>query len=416
MAWFELAYEAKRNKNNNNAFDRKAFDAAVKEASEGVTEAAGDFSDFERPPFMRNSLGRFFLQFKMFSFITTKFFMKSAWGLMHAETPREKMRVAKELSTVLLMGMVFSGYTGLPLYSTGAWVLDKILAGLEDDDDEDKKKRRAKNPLTADSSDRRFREYMADVFGEKTVGSAAEGEGSFKWSHLLSDGLISTLTGADWSSRTSYDGLWVRQGMEGDTFKETARNFLLANLAPGISMADSMLGGIDDFARGDITRGLAKMVPGLVKGIPNAIRYNTEGVANTRGDVMIKPEDITTLDTLNTLLGFQLSRASLLNEEKSFRIAATNRQKNAKVKLLAAFNDSLFDPSLTREDRREFGRRIGRYNKRYPDEHMQITMDTLKASRDAYIERKRYQLYGSSITKENARYTAPSIRAAAPPK
>jgi hypothetical protein len=62
--------------------------------------------------------------------------------------------------------------------------------------------------------------------------------------------------------------------------------------------------GIDDIGSGEYWKGLERMVPkGVASNLSKVARFETEGMTNTRGDVVMTPEEIGLIADVSQLLG-----------------------------------------------------------------------------------------------------------------
>lgn len=416
MSFVEMAYEAKKAaaaKAGVKFDENKAFNEAVDEAVANTRDTLGDYSEFERPRIMNKDLARFVFQFKNYAVTTTKFFLENSHAMLKGETPEVRAQAMNELAGVLLMGGMFFGVTGMPLYSVVTATIDAVLDNLGDD--EDKRKRRGKNPLTADDSDQRFRrDFLPQNFGNITIPGITGDKVSL--SAMIESGPISAWTDVNWSRRTQFNNLWFQQGMKGSTWEESTKNAILANLGPGVSLGDNFARAIDDFSNGEITRGLIKLNPAFTKGIFTAYQLGTEGATTTKGDVILKPTDFSDYNLVNSVLGFQSDRLARLQNEKFARTGASVEQEQQKSKLLGRYTDLSSHPGSTPEDFKSLFNKIKDYNQRYPLPHMQIDMDNLTASLAASMQKRQYSLYGSYFTPDQLYYELQSVMSAAPPR
>ena len=416
MARVELAYEAKKAAAAKAGvkFDAaKAFDAAVDEAVQGNRDTLGDYSEFERPRIMNADLARFVFQFKNYAVTTTKFFLENLSAAYKNETPGARRQALTELAGVLTMGSMFFGVTGLPLYGVVTAAIDTVLDNFGDD--EDKRKRRGRNPLTADDSDQRFRyEFLPRHFGNITV-PGITGD-PVKLSSIIESGPISALSDQNWSRRTQFNNLWYQQGLKGDTTAESVKNFVLANLGPGVSLGDSFARAIDDFSNGEITRGLIKMNPAFTKGIFTAYGLKTEGATTAQGDVILGPATFSDYNLVSAILGLQSDRLARLQNEKFLSTGASVTQRRERTKLLGKYTDLSIRPGATPEAFTGLFNRIKEYNQRYPLPNMQIDMENLENSLATTLQKRRYSAYGSYFTPEQLYYELQNVINAAPPR
>jgi len=391
LMWYDLAYDKFRK----TLSEKDAHAAAIDEAAEGTFDKLGDYRATERPPVFKHPVGRSIFMFKMFSAVQTKFFVKAILMSTRGLDPALKVEARKELLGVLAMGAMFGGATGLPLYSVINDVIDLALDQYEDD--EDKRKRRELNPYLSNNSDARFRyQYLPGHFGEITIPTLGGKQSSL--ARVLEVGPISALSGLNFAPSTSYNGMWFREGLPGDTWVETAKNLILANLGPSVSLGTNIDLAGKDWNNGDILRGVERIVPGILKGPLMGERVATEGLETSKGSQVVAPEDIDIISKIAAFLGFTpeaVSRQQNMRFEAIKQIQAANTAKAHAIALMnvaMATNDS--DKAIAA------GKAIEKYNTRYPGEEFQIDDETLDNSYKAFLEKRDSEIDGVPIEKE----------------
>lgn len=376
----------------------KDFDASVEKAIEITQDTLFRYDTMERPRILRTGLGGAIGQFKMYAAGMTSFFIRGMYNSMRILNPKEALSAVHLLGGVLLTGAVFHGLAGSPFYSTITTLIDLILNS--GDEDEEKKKRRQKNPLTAQSSDLRFRyEFLPEQFGEIKM-PGIDGK-EYKLSTVLEKGLVSVLTDVNVGSRTSFNNMWFRSAPEGKDWKETAFNIAEANLGPSVSAGGNFISGVEDVWDGKIRRGLEKMVPAFFKGSIVASRYADEGAQTRNRDVILKANELSGLNLAAQVLGFTPTRLAQI-QEFNYGI------KEVEVKALREKNDLLKDlkdlennPDRNPESRKKLDRRIDQHNRRYNYmEGFIIDEDTRERSLEAYDTRKENTIRGKLTTEE----------------
>ena len=388
------------------------FDESVQKAVETTHELLGRYDNMNRPRILRNFAGRTVGQFKMYSVFMTSWFVRNGKAIFDASLPKEaRLGAMERLTGTLVMGGMFHGLVGMPLYSVICSTIDVLLDALGDEDE--KRKRRAKNPLTADSSNLRFRyEFLPRNFGDITI-PGIDGR-QHRLSDVLEKGPISTLTDINIGSRTSFDGMWWREAKPGKTYLETAQNIILANLGPGASTGINMVGAIDDFSNGKIERGLEKIVPAFFKGSFVAYRLGTEGAETKGGDKMLKRSEINDLNLIASVLGFQPARLARIQEKNFAFQKEVIEMETERTKILRRLNELIVKPEADKSDIKKVFKEVAKYNKRYPIEEYIIDDDTIEKSLDSYIEKKGMTFRGQHMPEKLLPYLAPSLKAVKP--
>jgi hypothetical protein len=386
------------------------FDEAVRKAVDTTHETLGRYDNMNRPRILKNFAGKTIGQFKMYAVFMTSWLVRNGASIFNTSLPAEaRMAAMQRLTGTLATGAMFHGLFGTPLLSTVCAVIDGILSL----DKEEEKKRRAKNPLTADSSYLRFKyEWLPENFGEFTMPGLDGRQHSL--AEVLEKGPISALTDINFSSRTSFDGMWWRDTKPGKTWQESATNFMLANLGPGVSVGVNMVSAADDFNNGKIQRGLEKLVPALFKGPLVSYRLGTEGAESKGGDQLLTKDEINTLNLIAAATGFQSTRLARI-QDKNF--ALNNEIQEAAIKrtrVLRRLNEAVLDDKADATEIANAIKDIDKFNQRYPMEKFLIKPETIRRSVETLAERRGMTIRGQYMDKKLAPYVYPATRAVTP--
>jgi hypothetical protein len=403
---FGMSFELEFEKTGN-------FEESVKKAVINTQELLGRYDAAQRPRSWRNAVGKTILQFKTYSAFMSSWFLRNGYAVINKGLlDAEGRSAAHKLSQVILMGAIFHGLVGSPLYGviTSLINLYDYLFGDEDE----MRKRRLNNPLTVYDSDMRFRyEFLYDTFGHIEIPGLDGRDHSLN--EILEKGPASVLTDMNIGSRTSYDGLWFREAKMGANTKEAVLNFLAANLGPSISVGSNALSAIDDFGDGKIQRGLEKIAPAFFKAPLVAARLSEEGAKSQAGDMILRKDELNNLNIAAQALGFQPTRLSRL-QERNFKYAQEDRQADAaRSKLLKELNEATTTGKSPEEVGRIF-KRIDKHNLRYPHEDYEIDDDTIERSLESYEKRKDLVERGLYIPESKEDILMPSVRAVNPVK
>jgi hypothetical protein len=396
---FGMSFELEFEKTGN-------FEESVKKAVTNTQELLGRYDAAQRPRSWRNAVGKTVGQFKTYSAFMTSWFLRNGYtvltkGLLDAEG----RSAAHKLSGVVLMGALFHGLVGSPLYSTIASVVD-LYDELFGDEDE-MRKRRLNNPLTVYNSDLRFRyEFLPQNFGQIRI-PGLDGR-DHRLSEVLEKGPVSALTDMNIGSRTSYDGLWFREAKMGATTKETVLNFLAANLGPSISVGGNALSAIDDFGNGKIQRGLEKIAPAFFKAPLVAVRLEKEGAKSQAGDMLLRRNELNDLNIAAQALGFQSTRLSRI-QERNFKLTQEDKEASGnKSELLKKLNEAATTGAKP-EEFRDLFKKIAKHNRRYPHDDYEIDEDAIERSLESYEKRKDLVIRGLYVPESKEDILMPSV-------
>lgn len=380
------------------------FDQAVNKATDIVQEFIGRFDSFARARIMRNPVGMVVGQFKPYAAIVSSFLIRNAYRAMKVTNPKEALASAHLLGSIILMGGLFHGVTGMPLYSTITALIDALLSGL--DDEEEKRKRIAANPFTAGSSDLRFRyEFLPKYFGDIKIPGA--GSADYPLSSILEKGPISVLTDLNFGSRTALDGIWFKTPKVGKDLQEDVKNWLEAFLPAGVSAASNIVKGITSINDGKIGQGMTELLPAFFANPVKATRAAQEGAKTKKGDVIVGKEELTDTNIAAQATGLQSTRVSQL-QEQAFKLKSEElRARNERTVLLSKLDDVFINPEAKDSDRQKLINRIIQHNQRYPVEGVAIDPDVIFRSIDNTIKNKGLTFRGMQIKENMLPYILP---------
>jgi len=252
--------------------------------------------------------------------------MTKAASLKNGLTRKEGREAMENMAKTLLIGSIaWYGITGNPFFSTMCFILDTALSMGIGDDEEDKRRRRLHNPYTSESIELRLKyDYLPDMLDEIKITDSSGKK------HLLSDvlghkpsdivqyGALSEFSEADFTSRLSFNNMWIKDWKMGKDLSSELLNFLTAQAGATANFLSGVVKGIDDISNFQVEKGLEKIVPGLFKGSLIAARYKEEGATNSQNKVIMDKKDINNLMLFNQVLGFkptELSRQMQINYE-----------------------------------------------------------------------------------------------------
>jgi hypothetical protein len=376
MMAFELHYEKTKN-----------FEESIDKAIAAVQDNMGRYDAMERPEAFKYA--PVVSQFKMYAANMTSFFIRHAYTSTQVmKNPKEAAESMKILGGVLMMGAMFHGLKGMPLYST----VGAVIEALSDlgEDDEERRKKRAKNPLVYQNADLRFRQFLHDNFGPVTA-------------DMLYSGPISSATDINIGSKTSFDNLWFRGGKPAKTAQEAFNNFALANIGPAVSGILGQAGAIDDFENGHIERGLEKMLPAFFKNPLVAARFAMEGVKTKGGDTIIKKEDVTAANIIAQAAGAAPTRATRQQELGYELKGEFVKAQQERTKVLQRLNDAVMNKDFTGEkkDVQPAINQIRQFNNKFPMDKIMIDADAIQNTLDSALQARALTYKGTRIPTED---------------
>ena len=287
--------------------------AAIDYGAKVVTDTHFNYTNENRPRFLRGDLMRVLGQFKLYSQHVTYLqwrALQQAMGKGASAAEKSEARrfllfqtgVQLAAGGVLglplgLWGVAAVGAPGLMLGSKYGWkgamayaatVIGAAVA-LGDGDDDDPTEWEAE-----------FQQAMKDWFGA-TGGAAA------------SKGLVNALGGIDLSTRVSQRELWWRE-LDADLDDRALWGEVLSQAAgPGLGTGASLLQGLQMASQGDVWRGIEKMLPKATKDVMTAIRLADEGAKTIKGDTLV--ESFSPWEVAAKGVGFSPSRLAARYDE-----------------------------------------------------------------------------------------------------
>lgn len=375
MMAFEMHYDKTKN-----------FEESIDKAIAAVQDNMGRYDAMERPELFKKL--PVISQFKMYAANMTSFFIRHAYNstkvISDPALAKESMKI---LGGVLMMGALFHGLKGMPLYS----IVGAIVEALSDlgEDDEEKRKRRARNPLVEQNADLRFRRFLEENFGPTTA-------------DMLYSGPISSITDINIGAKTSFDNLWFRGGKPAKTNQEAFNNFVLANIGPAVSGILGQTGALDDFENGYIERGLEKMLPAFFKNPLVAGRLASEGAKTKAGDTIIDKKDVTTANIIAQAAGAAPTKLAR-QQEIGYQLKGEYvKAEQERTKILQRLNDSILNKDFlgNQKDVQPAINQIRQFNKRYPMDKVMIDGDAIQNTLDSALEARARTYKGVRIPTE----------------
>jgi hypothetical protein len=385
---------------------------AIIAAKDTVNYTLGNYTNLNRPPVMKGSeLARALFLFKQYSVITTTFFVqasRSIFGPMFGgKTSRaEQVAAMKEMTGVLGMSFLMGGVVGLPLYSLGMMTLQALQDAF--DDDEDRKERMKKNPLTADSVEMQFRyEWLPEHFGQPMLTDAA-GK-SIKLSDIILNGAVSEATGWNFGSRVSLDlaGMWFRSPKDAETWTQTVNNALVENI-PGASASLNMVAMGEEFAKGDVLKGLELGLPAMLRAPIKAYRLSEEGVRTGTEKIKLRAEDISNASIIGAALGFNPTQIAKVQQQNRDVLNRTKGLQEKKSELLGAYKQAVRRIQNGDEDGQEKAREavkdIMEYNKKVGNPYFGISYANMYRSLTSSAAEAKYDIQGMGLNEVESFY------------
>lgn len=284
--------------------------AATDYAHQVVYDTHGDYLGFNAPRFMRAGLGRIATQFKKFQLIQLTLYTKLLQQSFKGASPEERAIAQKTLAFNLSHLFVLGGALALPGFNTIAWILGKAFGDDDTPDDAEATLRR----LIKDKP-------LADMLllGLPKLGGVG----------------ISTRLGMG-------DILSVVPYAEPDLSRKGYESALLGLAGPFVGgllpRAFDGLGLMNQsFKNGqavDFYKGLEQLMPNGMGNLMKAARYQVGGISQRNGDVVIKPEDLSVLDSMAQAFGLPTNTVTDRNflSQSLYKAKDFYKERGAQIK------------------------------------------------------------------------------------
>jgi hypothetical protein len=281
VAGYRLAYTEAINKGQSTD---AAHDAGVEYARKLVIDTHGDYAGYNAPTvMMQGAFGnlpvKLMTQFKKFQFIQAGLLIgtfRDAYlrgNLNPTEKAAAKAMFKWMLGTQAALAGALGGVTGVPMALLGS-----ILAGAFGDDGEDK-----------------------EAFLRRVLGGGA-------FAQLILHGAPAA-AGVDISKR-------VGMGAALDPFRMADpqtdwSDYALSLAGPSAGLASRTANGLSYMGKGQYWKGLEMLMPsGVLTNASKIARYESEGLTNSRGDVVMKPEEISLMTDIMQGMGLETTQLS----------------------------------------------------------------------------------------------------------
>ena len=255
-----------------------AHTQAMEHATDLTWDAHFDYSNANRPRFMQNDVMKVAGLFKQYSLGVSYRLAREFRNMTRMDggiTPEGRKQATVAMASLLGRSAMFSGVTGLPLYWVASTAIDYALGDKD-------------NPVDSTAL---IHKQLNDTMGQ-TAGDA------------IMTGPMGALSGASLSTGASYNDLWYKPPGQDMSAVDQAKDALdqLGGAIPAIGL--NAMQGAGQIAHGNIERGLEHFLPPAAAGPVKAARYATQGVTNTKGEPIMRPEDMADRDKYLQAFGF----------------------------------------------------------------------------------------------------------------
>ncbi|MEA3639920.1 MAG: PLxRFG domain-containing protein [Lamprobacter sp.] len=357
LSAYRIRYEQTQDHAKSLAFAREAVDTTQVDYS--PSNAA---RHMQKLPIVGRDGAKLAFQFYRFQQAMTYLAVSTFKDAFWSKDPKVRREARSTMAWLSASLTATSGVFGLPFVAGGLSLASTIAAALGFGDEEDDI-----------DLERSLKNFIHD-----NAGWAAD---------YLNQGALDTLTGMAMGKRMGQGDLmnpfaYTRSGRD-DTTEDTFKEMLFALAGAPVSNAVGMWDGAMSLAEGDVQNFMEKAVPlKMVRDLARAHELSTEGLTERDGDVILGPDQFTSLEKIYQLLGITPAKKSRYYERNSAIQGARMGVESAKKKLIADFHQA--DSGRERAQARKA---ITAFNQRNP--HARITYKTLRRSTDRRRDNQR---------------------------
>ena len=349
MSTLELELE-RLQRNSPELMPEAALATATQKAVDTTYEILFNYTLYEKPPVMKNPVGKVATQFLTYPLQMTSFLVRNFFGTVWPTIPRaERKAAATKLFGTIGMTSLFAGLVGIPGYTAIMGMAEGVREALRpDEDDEDADiwydENDEGNPLGKRNLDLWFREWwIPTMFGPDSDIASALGlteEQAQLLARNVEMGPISALSDWNIGSSVTLDHLWFQDRVPSDDMKSAFQYFLFDTFGgPLGAMGSQIAAGVQDMNEGNFDRGWEKFAPAFFRGPLKALRVSQEGTI-TQGQraQMLDAEWYTTGKLLGQALNFQSTTEAEISKANFLAKRVTVEVQKERTKVLNQIN------------------------------------------------------------------------------
>jgi len=280
---------------------------AVEFAHDVTDEALYNFLPENMPSWTRNPVARLAIQFHKWAFFTSFYYGSNMREMLKPLPGNTRRGAAYALLGSLSMGAVGSGITGVFGVSFAMGMYQMLANMISDDDDGDE------DILKGMDITRWFKEvYLPAEYGNVSIGG-------YKLSDMMADGVLTTVSGADFTSGLSEGSLYFRTTPDSIDFDSALSNSTVTISAPAVGTLAGIYKAGKAYAEGDTLKAVSKFIPVKTIRAPfDAYRLGKEGAKTPGLESKIDPEEFTKGVLFMQALGFRPATLAKLEDADAF--------------------------------------------------------------------------------------------------
>ena len=246
----------------------------VKFAAEVVSNSHGNYDGFNTPRVMQSGGAKVLLQFKRFQIIQLSMLAKLIHTSFKGASAEERAIARASLKYITAHMAVLGGALGVPFVSQAASILSSVFGDEDEPDDYEYKLRR----MIGDGAvaDLLLRGVPA-ALGLESIGK-----------RLAMENVASPF------------GPFVEFNL---TSRADAAQMIVGMMGPSVGLGLKFVDALGMMSKGEYYKGLELALPNGIANLMKGYRFGTEGITMRNGDLVLKPEDISLIDTAFQAVG-----------------------------------------------------------------------------------------------------------------
>lgn len=328
---------------------------ATKYAERVVNDTHIDYSSENAPYLMRAGaipLGKMFFQFRKFQLGMLYQMVRNFRGAVKGDK-----EAGKVLLNTLVMQQVIAGAAGFPLAAPIGFIANLVAKMFSEGDE-------------PPDMEVWWRNFWSDMLGDDLGRVFTKG--------------LPTLANIDLSGSVGLGNTFSLFPYTKDkqSLRDQGLEYMLNFFGPAGALSADALDGFDLVMKGDVQKGVEKLLPKVARNVIKAERIATEGITTRSGNELMSAEELGPLSVFASAAGISLADVNDMYLAKQF----VEKQKRAKAEVRGRLIDDMIAAKKSGEDLSSVQEDIAAFNERHPQD--KITMSTILKSEQA---KKQYQ-------------------------
>lgn len=226
---------------------------------------------------------------------------------------------------------------------------------------------------------------------------------------IIDYGPLSALTGVDFSSRLSMNGMFIRENKTEATLEADFLNGVMDRLGPAFNMVTSFVKGVDALLVGDTQRFIEKISPAALRAPLFAEKYSRQGIVDWEGTVLTPADQVALGQLLAQAIGFR----PLVLTEQGYRTFTQRAIEQAIQYKKNRIYTRLYNAYI-RDDMKEFDRILDEDVEKFNEKHKLFVIkdEDLERSLKERLEQRaiKQETGGFRLNERNAPLVLPLLR------